>query len=1337
MPYYTQKGKGKDKGKTCVYKKSDKTKVGCTAGPIEKYLGALHANEEINESDELDWLKGPVYFKYEDIMDVLHLFLKVGDKIHLNGDLYLDNDGEKFVSLNNTVVRVGVIDGKRLKVHFGEEITNLDIWQEELGADFLYLGDISQDNEIMVMLPEKTINESEDFEWISDIGSDIENFIQELSKLIKQHVPVAELELDWDTTSDGGEYFGRVWLYDRFYELYMYDETFKVRFYALHPETDEYYLYHEYKNLPKTRLLTVLLNDMVSVSNKNLNESEEDEFEWLKGPAQIRFGDIKHNIEDYVSIGDTIHLSGPLYFTETSYDDPIILNNEPGVVTSFTDRKVRPKMDVKFGKNITSLPLWSSNIPENYVDLGSFETDDDILITLPKKSSIKESEEDEFDWVRGVETDLVPGEIYDIKTGNGYYWVPEMYVGKKWDEEFQVEMYKFKDLDGGGSGGKSVPYVKDLIEKGNIRPYDPNWSIKDELTFSDNIEDALKGNFVIYFKNGVYLDQTLPIQDKLFEMGFSFYTKGPNEYITNKDSSDKIQFFESFNWDQSNQRYNKMPSDQWDKKKILLMSFDRDKGRWRNKPNPRLDEQELFLTVRDHNATVINGDKYITNSVNESEDEWDWARKIIPREPNQVMVGDFYVIYGANNTVRYLLEILTVDEDHTTYLIHESEDKVGDEAAGSIQTTPLDNARYLVESGYWILMGENSPNHMTENEDFDWIQKQEPEKELKKNKKYVIDVSHLRPTPMRHSHDTSLTKQDILRKLEGLGYDVQHIDVDAAKYFYVEPTDGGPSWQYNEYGTPIEFNYWVDYNTDLMDDPSYGGKYQMVNVDEFMFLIDNNLIGESEENDFDWIVDTIPTRKDKIDFNKDRFETTLDYATVKVGDRFIASGGNIIWTLESKDKIKNVPYYYKIKLRNEKNKLKFYRWNSKYTFPTPYRPWKKIIGVKEPITESENDGFDWVRDIMNEPMSVCDAADSLEPGNIIMVNKLLDFGGLEQNMVTNVTAEVLVIDYLKQIQPDNQYNLKTILIHVNDDYNGFDESWVRAFKNEEHRKKCSDGRCMFLICGDKEFEGTMVTRMNTDLLESKKHINEVSGISFESRKWADVIYDEIMSNPEEQTRLIIDGYDHPEAFEGFPIDYVVIDYYDRLTGYGQEHSGYDKEGNYVVLLYIQPQLVKGQGGYSLKSALNHEMKHAWEDYNRLSKGLPSIEQTKESQELYNRDFILMLSDQNIRGPIKEVLKYYYYLSNLEKSAYLENVYDQNQQYERLIREIAGMDFEKFKDRFDLDVNWHLMNTAYDIPFLKKFKSPIDFIDYSAKELRSRALKMIKKINKMKYVHGKI
>jgi hypothetical protein len=264
----------------------------------------------------------------------------------------------------------------------------------------------------------------------------------------------------------------------------------------------------------------------------------------------------------------------------------------------------------------------------------------------------------------------------------------------------------------------------------------------------------------------------------------------------------------------------------------------------------------------------------------------------------------------------------------------------------------------------------------------------------------------------------------------------------------------------------------------------------------------------------------------------------------------------------------------------------------------------------------------------------------------------------------------------------------------------------------------------------------LIDKINEQLNENTL-MNEQAGISFESRKWADIVYGVIMDNPQEKTRLIIDGYDYPEAFEDFPIDYVVIDYYDKITGYGQEHSGYDNDGNYVVLLYVQPGLVQGKANYDLKSALNHEFKHAWDDYNRLSKGRPSIDNTRESKELYNKDFIQLLSNKQITGPIKDLLKYHYYLSNLERPAYLENVYDGNPNYENMLRGIIRKDFEQLKDRFDLDVNWHLINTAYDIPFLKRFKSPRDLIDYSAKNLTQKAQKMLKKINKMKYVHGKL
>lgn len=48
MPYTTKKVGSK----TCVYKKDGGAKVGCTSGPVSKYLGALHANA--NENKEID-----------------------------------------------------------------------------------------------------------------------------------------------------------------------------------------------------------------------------------------------------------------------------------------------------------------------------------------------------------------------------------------------------------------------------------------------------------------------------------------------------------------------------------------------------------------------------------------------------------------------------------------------------------------------------------------------------------------------------------------------------------------------------------------------------------------------------------------------------------------------------------------------------------------------------------------------------------------------------------------------------------------------------------------------------------------------------------------------------------------------------------------------------------------------------------------------------------------------------------------------------------------------------------------------------------------------------------
>ncbi len=387
------------------------------------------------------------------------------------------------------------------------------------------------------------------------------------------------------------------------------------------------------------------------------------------------------------------------------------------------------------------------------------------------------------------------------------------------------------------------------------------------------------------------------------------------------------------------------------------------------------------------------------------------------------------------------------------------------------------------------------------------------------------------------------------------------------------------------------------------------------------------------------------------------------------------------------------------------------------------------VPQKNNINESEEDEFDWVKEI---PIGITkdifiDLINShpwfyiTETDDGYLSVEVTDF--FEDTIGNMVGVGVMSIDFdkrqehiLNQIRKEFNWSYDLALNHQ-----GPDKIKYLVIANDELAKILEP------------YVGKDNVKYYGGLVESKNFISESSGISLEVRDWSEIIYKEILESGSGE-RIIIDGYKYPKVFDVFPIDYIVIDFYDKLTGYDQDYSGYDSDGNYVVRLFIQPMVVNGNNKYSLLTVLNHEMKHAWQDYNRLSKGFSSIEHTKESKELYNKDFIIMLSNNNIKGPIKELLKYYYYVSNIEKEAYLENVYDGNVEYEKIVRDLISLDIESFKDRFDLDVNWFTINTNYNIPFLKKFKTPIEFIDYSSKHLKTRALDIIKKINKMKYVH---
>ena len=88
MPYTTRKGTGKDKGKTCVHKKSSKKKVGCTSGPIEKYLTALR----MAESDDMDWIHSTGQNKILTINKLKELFKK--NNIDVDWDIEYDRSAD-------------------------------------------------------------------------------------------------------------------------------------------------------------------------------------------------------------------------------------------------------------------------------------------------------------------------------------------------------------------------------------------------------------------------------------------------------------------------------------------------------------------------------------------------------------------------------------------------------------------------------------------------------------------------------------------------------------------------------------------------------------------------------------------------------------------------------------------------------------------------------------------------------------------------------------------------------------------------------------------------------------------------------------------------------------------------------------------------------------------------------------------------------------------------------------------------------------------------------------------------------------------------------------------
>jgi len=202
------------------------------------------------------------------------------------------------------------------------------------------------------------------------------------------------------------------------------------------------------------------------------------------------------------------------------------------------------------------------------------------------------------------------------------------------------------------------------------------------------------------------------------------------------------------------------------------------------------------------------------------------------------------------------------------------------------------------------------------------------------------------------------------------------------------------------------------------------------------------------------------------------------------------------------------------------------------------------------------------------------------------------------------------------------------------------------------------------------------------------------------------------------------------VYKIFPVDIFYVEYNPAQTSYDENKSGYDENGNYCVYLHIS-------GDEDLSTSLNHELRHAFEDYNRISKNESRLSDTRESKLFYSGDFEKLITGQ-IKGEFgmfKSIFYVLYMTSKMEASAFAENIYDNtntdlifgNLKYIMNRGYLNGMKNDKKVQRTWLD-----LKSKVKIPILDKFNDYMMFVKWVDKYIQYRAIKIFKKLQKVKY-----
>lgn len=256
-------------------------------------------------------------------------------------------------------------------------------------------------------------------------------------------------------------------------------------------------------------------------------------------------------------------------------------------------------------------------------------------------------------------------------------------------------------------------------------------------------------------------------------------------------------------------------------------------------------------------------------------------------------------------------------------------------------------------------------------------------------------------------------------------------------------------------------------------------------------------------------------------------------------------------------------------------------------------------------------------------------------------------------------------------------------------------------------------------------------------LSEETEINELHGISFDARVWTPVIKSRLrlantyIKNGKEVPDLTIIGREYPKEYKSFPIDQlkaVVNPEYINGAAYDEQNSGYDQNRNYVVHMVFGP--------YADDSAVNHELRHAYEDFMRNSKGSKSIKQTKEATLLFTGDFEkLMMTSGKPYEPYHSLFRGLYFTSKIERSAYSDTVYDDNMPVIKIIDDIIKKsnieDILKINPKM-LEINWNRFKSSFKIPILDKFNDYMSFLRWVTDEIQYKGKISLKKLRKVQF-----